>query len=41
MTSTQSQGHQTFNENVDLKQSYNYAKFERSHFNSVWEKGKI
>ena len=39
MTLKQSQGHQTYNKNVDPKHSYNHAKFERSSFNSVWEKG--
>ena len=29
MTLKQSQGHQTHNKNVDPKQSYNHAKFER------------
>ena len=33
-----SQSHQTYNDNVDCKQSYNQAKFERSYFNGVWEK---
>ena len=28
----QSQGHQTYNENVDPKQGYNHAKFERYTF---------
>ena len=31
----QSQGHQTYNDNVDPKQVYNHAKFERSCCNSV------
>ena len=30
MTLEQSQGHQTYNNNVDPKESYNHAKFERS-----------
>ena len=36
-----SQGHQIYNENVDSKQGYNYAKLERSHYNSVQEKGHV
>ena len=39
VTLKQSQGHQTYNENVNPEWGYNHAKFERSHFNSVWEKG--
>ena len=38
VTLKQSQGHQAWNENVDLKQGYNHAKFERSCFNSVRKK---
>ena len=41
MTLKQSQGYQTPNENVDPKQIYNHEKFERSCFNSVWEKGNV
>ena len=41
MTLKQSQGHQTYNENVDPEQGYNHAKFEWSRFNSVKEKGSI
>ena len=33
VTLKQSQGHQTYHENVDPEQDYNHAKFERSHFN--------
>ena len=33
-----SQGHQTYHENVDPKQGYKHAQFERSCLNSVWEK---
>ena len=40
MTLKQSQGHQTYNENVDPEQVYNHAKFERSRFNSVREKSE-
>ena len=35
VTLRQSQGHQTCNENIDPEQSDDYAKFERSRFNSV------
>ena len=35
VTLKQSKGHQTYNDNVDPKQGYNRAKFERSCFNSV------
>ena len=35
------QGHQTYNENVDLEQSYNHAKYERFLLNSVREKGNV
>ena len=35
VTLKQSQGHQTYNENVDQKQGYNHAKYERSSFNGV------
>ena len=31
------QGHQTYNDNVDPKQGYNHAKFERSCFTGVQE----
>ena len=42
VTLKQSQGHQTLNDNVDPKQGYNHAKFERSCFiNIVREKAKI
>ena len=41
VTLRQSQGHKTYNENVDPEQGYNYAKFERSRFNSVREKANI
>ena len=37
----QSQGHQTYNGNVDRKQDYNHAKFERSCFNGVHEKANV
>ena len=35
VTLKESQGHQTYNENVHPKQGYNNAKFERSCFNGV------
>ena len=41
VTFKQSQGHQTYNDNVDIKQGYNHAKFERSCFNGVQEKLNI
>ena len=37
----QSQDHQTYNENLDPEQGYNHAKFERSRFSSVWDKGDL
>ena len=41
MTLKQSQGNQTYHENVDPEQGYNRAKFERSRYNSVPEEGNI
>ena len=41
MTLKQSQGHQTYDKNVDPEHGYNHAKFERSRFNSAREKGNI
>ena len=42
MTLEQSQGHQTYNNNVDPKESYNHAKFERSvSAFSKWENTPI
>ena len=41
MTFKQNQGHQTYNDNVDPKQGYNHAKFERACFNGVWEKANV
>ena len=41
VTLTLSQGHHIYDENIDPMQGYNQAKFEKSHFNSVWEKGNI
>ena len=35
MTLKQGDGPKTLNENVDPKQGYNHAKFERSCFNGV------
>ena len=39
MTLEQSQCHQTYDKNVDSEQRYSDAKFKRSRFNSVREKG--
>ena len=41
VTLKQGESHQTKNDNVDPKQGYNYAKFERSCFNGVREKHNI
>ena len=41
VTLKQSQGHQTYNDNVDSKQGYNHTEFERSCFNGVQEKVNI
>ena len=41
MTLKQNEGHQICNENVDPEQGSNHAKFERSHYDSVQEKGNI
>ena len=35
VTFKQDQVHQTQNDNVDPKQGYNSAKFERSHYSGV------
>ena len=35
VTMKHSQGHETYNDNVDLKQGCNQAKFERVYFNSL------
>ena len=35
---TLKQGHQTYTDNLDPKQDYNHAKFERSCLNGIWEK---
>ena len=40
MTLIQSQGHQSYNENVDPEQDYTHAKFERSCSNGVRKKTK-
>ena len=37
----QGQGHQTVNDNLKPKQGYNHAKFERSCFSGVREKGNV
>ena len=41
VTLKQSEGHQTYNCNVDLKLGYNNAKFERSRFNGAREKANV
>ena len=41
VTLKQSPGHQTYKDNVEPKQGYNYAKFERSCFNGVKEKANV
>ena len=41
VTLKQSQGHQTFNDNVDPKLGYKHAKFERSCFDGVCQKANI
>ena len=38
VTLKQGQGHETYNDNVDPKQGYSHAKFERSCFNGVQER---
>ena len=41
VTLKQSQGPQTKNDNIDPKQGYTHAKFERSCFNGVQEKSNV
>ena len=41
VTLKQDQGHQTYNESVESKQGYNYAKFDRPCFYGVQEKAHI
>ena len=41
VTLEQSQGHQTYNNNVYPKQDYNHEKFEKSCFNGVREKVNV
>ena len=41
MTLKQSQGHQTYNDNVDPKQGKNHAKFERPPLKSICQKANI
>ena len=41
MTLKQSQGHQTYSENVDPEQDYSHTKFERSRYESVREKDNV
>ena len=38
VTLKQSQGHQTYNDNIDPKQGFSHGKFERSCFDCVREK---
>ena len=37
----QGQSHHTYNDNLDPEQGHNHAKFERSRYNSVREKGNV
>ena len=37
VTLKQSQGHQTYTDNVGPKEGYNHARFERSGLNGIWE----
>ena len=41
VTFKQSQGHQTYNDNVDPKQGYNHAEFDRFCFNGMREKANV
>ena len=41
VTLKQNQGNQTYNEHVDPQQGFNYAKFKKSRFNNVREKGTL
>ena len=41
VTLEQSPGHQTYNDNVDPKQGYNHATFERYCFTGVLEKANV
>ena len=41
MTLQQGQGHQTWYDYVDLKQGFNYAKFDRSRFKIVREEANV
>ena len=41
VTLKQCQGHQIYKGNMGLNHGYNHAKFERSCFHGVWDKGKI
>ena len=41
VTLKQSQGHQTYNDNVDSKHGYNHAKYESSFFDGVQEKTNV
>ena len=41
VTLKQRKGHQTHIEIVDPEQGYNPTKFEKTRFNSIWQKGNI
>ena len=41
VTLKESQGHQTYNENVHPKQGYNNAKLERPALDSVYQKANV
>ena len=41
VTLNQGQGHHTCNDSVDPTQGYSHAKFDRSCFNGVREKGNV
>ena len=41
VTLKQSQGHQTKNDSVDLKEYYNHAKFKKSCCKDVWVKANV
>ena len=41
VTMLQGQGHQTWHEQVQLKQGYSHSKFEKPCLNSIWKKANI
>ena len=41
VTLNQSQGQQTYHDNVKTEEGYNHAKFERSCFNGVQDKASL